>query len=665
MYAYQNNKLSIPANILYEDLELITYNTYRSWCTRGKLVRTKEGKGKGNTAWVSYYDITEQWVKNAIKAYLGDPKEVVVINLLEDYIEQDYAAGMFYAAHRKPNGLPLSAEKQREKTTNAMILNAIKTVFNNKTKVFGKQKTKIWENITDAVNDLAKQLNANNTPKYQFSLPGHSRKLKEKYEEYMAQSYGLFIHGGEGAANAKKIHATNGDFLLAQYCLPIKLSIPEVLERYDIERLKHKNWSQLTNGAVYNYLYQPEKERIWTLQRHGREVYNRKYKRTVTREKSNWFPNCYWAIDGTKLDWIHFWDDSSNKMGAKLKIDVMFDVYSEKIIGWDLSFTESHIEHFKTVKMAINESECRPYFLTYDNQGGHKMARMQDLYSSLMAVNGGHHHPNKAKEHGNPAEPIFSRLQKQVINKFWFSDGQSITVKRDDNKVNIDFIEKNKHQLKTVEQLYAAWEAAVTIWNNKQHPLFKETRNQVYAHKMPMQEPISLFDIMDKMWIDQKKKPIIYRAHGLNFRLGDKKYLFEVYDADGNIDLDFREKSIGKKFIVRYDPSFLDGYIQLCDKDEKGNIIHIANAQPKRKVQEVPVLMKPGGKEQWAKDEAIKAIERNRDELKYTNLVDRTGITIEKEMEDQELLIKFKGNLTKVQRSKVEAEESFSSSSFL
>ena len=50
MYEYHNNILSIPARLLYEDWNLMAYKTYLSLCCRKKLIRTKEGKGKGNEA---------------------------------------------------------------------------------------------------------------------------------------------------------------------------------------------------------------------------------------------------------------------------------------------------------------------------------------------------------------------------------------------------------------------------------------------------------------------------------------------------------------------------------------------------------------------------------------------------------------------------------------
>lgn len=651
MYQYHNNLLSIPARLLYEDWGLMAYKTYHTMCQRGKLIRTKEGRGAGNEAFVSFHDLPFD-IKTIAIQKLEDPKDVLVRNQLENYILPDAKAITFFATHRKPNGRPLSEDDQRERATNAMILNAIQMVFKDRgvmIKMFGKKKTLVWQNISEAVNAI-------NPNKWTHSLPGNVRSLQRKYEKYINESYKIFIHAGEGVANAQKIKGEIADFIFAQYCLPTKLSIPMVMWRYN-EVKEDKGWGDLTEQAVYNFLYEPERQRIWTLARHGKEAYDRKYKHTLTRNKSDWFPNSFWAIDGTKLDWIHFWEDSTNKMGAKLKIDVMFDVYSEKIIGWSLSFTESHTDHFKAIKMAVNESQCRPYYLTYDHQSGHQMDRMQELYNGLVAVEGGTHFANKVKSHNNPAEQLFNRLQQQVINKFWFSDGQSIKVRRNDNRMNEDFILDNKHALKTTDELYQAWETVVNLWNKAKHPKFNATRNEVYNHEMPQKEALSLFDIMDKMWVQEVKKPIQYKAHGLDMWLGDKKYQFEVLDHNGDIDLEFRRKNVGNKFIVRYDPDFLDGYIQLCQKDQNGNIVMVAQAEPKREHQNIPVLMKDGDKEQWSKDYAVRDEEFNRDFDDYQKLMQRAGITPQTEMDNQDFLIKFKGNLPKQQRSKIESEE--------
>jgi hypothetical protein len=56
------------------------------------------------------------------------------------------------------------------------------------------------------------------------------------------------------------------------------------------------------------------------------------------------------------------------------------------------------------------------------------------------------------------------------------------------------------------------------------------------------------------MFWNTASRPIAYRAEGLPMEVGKTKYLFEVYDADGQIDMKFRRQWIGEKFIVRYDP---------------------------------------------------------------------------------------------------------------
>ena len=42
-------------------------------------------------------------------------------------------------------------------------------------------------------------------------------------------------------------------------------------------------------------------------------------------------------------------------------------------------------------------------------------------------------------------------------------------------------------------------------------------------------------------------------------------YQYEVYNQDKTIDIEFRRKNVGKKFIVRYDPEHMDVYVQLYE----------------------------------------------------------------------------------------------------
>ena len=102
-YLYHNKILSIPASLIYDDWQLMRYNTYKSYCQRGKLVRSREGKGKDNEALLSYHHLPEE-IKEICKEKLGNPEDVMVINLLEPYITFDKGASDFYKNHRTPTG---------------------------------------------------------------------------------------------------------------------------------------------------------------------------------------------------------------------------------------------------------------------------------------------------------------------------------------------------------------------------------------------------------------------------------------------------------------------------------------------------------------------------------------------------------------------------------
>ncbi|BFO64088.1 hypothetical protein KCF3NO3_00710 [Chryseobacterium sp. KCF3-3] len=629
----------------------MSYDAYLKKCQRGELTRSRPGKGKGSDALLSYHDLPEHLKALCIEK-LGHYTKTVRRNDLEPYIVPDKNVIDFFARHRNPDGKTISEKKQVERATNCHILNAIKNLLKDKNYISKskKMKTQIWEEISKAVNELDEE-------KWNHSLPTSSKNLKIRFLRYEKEGCASFIHKGEGNQRTAKIKGDIADFILATYCLPVKYSIPETLAKYNAVKQENQ-WADITEGAIKNYLDKPEIKRIWTLARHGKQAYDRKFKHTTSRDKQRWFPNVYWAIDGTKLDLVYYDPESSSKMSAIERINVVFDVYSEKIIGWSLSETENHTDHFKALKMAVQSAECRPYLFTYDQQSGHKSAKMQELYSILVAKDGGTHYHHRARSHSSPAEGLFNLFQEQVITKFWNTDGQGITVKTDDAKGNPEFLMKYKDHLPTRDQALKQWETAVRTWNAGKHSLKDKARNEVYNEEMPEKETLELQEIMRYMWIEEKKKPITYRAEGISVEVAKKVYKFEVYDHEGNIDIEFRRLHVGSKFIVRYDPDQMDGFIQLLQTNQYGETYFVAYAEPKRKIETVPKLMRPGEKEQWNKDHSIRDKEYERDKKEYEALCRRTGITPEALIAQQEFEVKMQGTLNKTINIKTDKKKS-------
>lgn len=665
-YEYYNDKLGVKLCFLISDknphpesLKLMTYRSLKwrldsNTCGEQQLRKASLGVN----ALVLWDSLCQDWKAKLIKKF-GEPKKQIQKSWFEQNYILDAKAHDFYRLYGYGEGeTPLSSELIDKYTCQASVLNTVgfmikyrKSKFKamNTNTDFGKPDTDLWSN-------LLREVMALDVP-HGFAF-GSSDSFRKKYAGYVKTGYVFLISGKLNNVNRLAIKGDAAEWLLAQYCLPIKMSVPMLLAKYNLIR-KQRGWKQVKERAINVWLDTPEIKRIWVLARDGKDEYNKLYSHRLQRDRSNWFPNAYWAIDGSKLDWIHY-EDNDLGMAAKLKINPVIDVYSEKIIGWSISETENHTDHFTAIKQALNIAQTRPYLLNYDNQSGHKSARMQELYTNLVATDGGTHYPVKAYEKSNPAEQVFKRLQEQVVNQLWFSDKQSIKAKSTNSHPNMDFVKENKHRLYKKEELVKAWELCVLQWNNSFHPKFKDqTRNEVYHHPMAISEPIELLDMVNLFWVEETKGSI-YKREGISIQIGHQTHTYEVYDSTGRIDIEFRRKYVGAKFLVRYDPEQLDQYVQLIKISATGEKTHIANAQPKRAHESIPALMKDGQKAQWDEDFKVRELEYERDLAAYNALVSRTGVSRESLIEEQDLMIKMGGDLPKHLRNDVEAAISVS-----
>jgi len=651
MYEIYQNTVCVNGGLLYQDdpQPIMKMSDYRNLVNRyAKTLRTG---GNGRTALIDFNSIPDRWKKAIVKQY-GDPFQKDHTDYITSQLEPDHKASDYFAAFKLPDGRNLPESTQREYFTNAQILNLVdKLVSLQRTqqRVFGKTRlTALWQKLADAIHLL-------DTDLYPHTLPSNPRSLERKLKQYKNKGCAALVHKNFGNGHAAKIEGDVADWILATYCLPVKINIPVLHNQY-MKLHKGNQWPSLTESAIAMWLDKPEVKRVWTLARHGKDAFVNQFQHHTKRDRSRWFPNAYWAVDGTKLDWVHI-EDNNLGMAAKLKINLIIDVFSEKVLGWSYSESEDHTDHFTSLKHAFKTSSAKPYLLTYDNQSGHKSSRMQELYTKAVAKDGGTHHPHRAYAKNNPIEQVFNRLQQQCINQWWFNDGQTIKARSADNRPNMDFLMDNKAKMLTKEKLEKAWAITVDQWNNGIHPHFESlTRNDVYNQPAPMFESVSFLDMIDMFWI-ATPKPITYKRGGLLMRLANKEYEFEVYDNDGHIDSNFRSKYTGAKFTVKYDPEEMDNYIRLYITKPDGKMEYVANAQPKRAHESIPALMQPGDKAAWYDDYEVRGEELATVEKDLQALRARTGITPEKLIEDQDLLIKMGGRLPKEHRNKVEADD--------
>ena len=213
--------------------------------------------------------------------------------------------------------------------------------------------------------------------------------------------------------------------------------------------------------------------------------------------------------------------------------------------------------------MSVDEAGARPYLFTYDAQSAHKSKRMQELYSKVIAKGGQHYNHKVGRKTGAPIEQVFNRLQQQVVMKRWFSDGQSIKAKQSRSKANLEVVHQNRSALPSFEELQKHWEIMVAEWNSK--PRSKKTtktRNEFFEAKTKYTQELDTLDRVSMFWLNETK-PKKYYAHGMPLTVAGEDYLFEVYDENGNVDIDFQLKYVQQNLIVSYDPEYLDSYVSL------------------------------------------------------------------------------------------------------
>lgn len=653
MYEYYQNRLCVNQNVFLE-LNLITYNQLQHWCRkeRRKLVRLRTA-GNGRTGLIQWNSIHPNLRKKIKNAY-GDPYQRDNVKDFCARLKADDQAAIFAAK------AGIGPEGERRLYVEAQILNLYGVLLlewqDKKARNSDFSITQSKKLISKVVNELKIIKLPNGELQYPHRLPTNPRSLERRYNEYKEQGYQALIHGNEGNKHGLKIKGKIADFILATYALPNKPTVLDVWTNYEAVRQTNK-WPTLDEDTIYKWLMKPENRKKWVLGRHGPETWRNEFGHRIARDKSDWFPNCYLSIDGTKLDWIHYKKGANYNMGADLKLDAVFDVYSEKILGWYCGLDhENYTQHFSSFKMALSESLQKPALITYDNQGGHKTTEMQVLYDRLVS-NGGKHYPHRAREHGSPVEQLFGRFQQQILNKVYWSDKQAITVRREDSKPNMDFVIRHRDKLKTVEECIEALNYYIEKWNAAEHPLFPgESRNEVYNnHKAHFElDRINELDMLQLFWI-MSKKPLTYTNTGFKPSIRKVDYHFEVYDLDGNVDLDFRDKYTGCKFYYQYDPDHLEDYIRLYLALPNGDSKYIADAQPVKKVKSIAAFMDKHDENRMQKMRQVRDTELERIQEELNNLRARTNITEETLIQDQDFELKNRGRLPKEARTNAEA----------
>ncbi len=559
-YIYYEHTLSIPASLLYEDWGLMSYTNYKQKCFKKQLIRSRDGKGKGNEALLSYHDLP-QWIKNVCIERLGSPDAAEYPNELEPYIQPNAAIAEFFSKHRKPDGTGLKMAEQREKATSCFILEAITTLLDDRkvAKGRGKNMTQIWQNISDAVNAL-------NRERWQFKLPKNPRALQRRYNEYLSEGYITFIHKGEGNVNMAKVKDEKQRAFIEEMLFHSNnLNNEQVALWYNVVA-QEKGWAPISASTVRVWR---EKSDFYTLSgRKGSKAFANTRKMLVKRTAPS-RAMLYWTMDGWVAELLYR-KTEVDKRGYKNTtyhhrpvVVMVIDPSTKYIIGYAIGTAENPPLIKEALRNAFNHTRelfgerYKPHQLQTDNYG---KGCLLDIYQASTAT-------YTPAEVGNAKakviEPFFGQFNKNNFQRGLAPNWSGFGIKSS-GQPNMEWINKNKHFIPDFEG----------VCMQLIHAIERERRENREAYlnswaTLPESDrlPLSLTDYFQYFGQDTGYTNR-YCPMGITPTIGGQLMYFDSFDTE------FR-KHTQENWLVKYDPDDLSRVLVLNAKSTNGKLKEI------------------------------------------------------------------------------------------
>ena len=586
---YYNKMICVTVDELtqeYDGQRVMTASNYKQLCARKRLFIARKAGGFGVYALIMYSSLPDRF-RARFEAIHGNPEQILEQQKMEKKVLKiDKDARDFYMSHILPNGKTLVNTRVEEYTINASVLGLVLTALNErmaKVQALGGGVPKdLWHKALDLSESYRKD--------YNHTLPNTLRGFRDKMNAYKRDGYVALISGKDGNENTLKITDEAGDQIIAlkRSKVPVYTN-SQLFAKYN-EIAEDKGWKPLKSiSSLVSFLERPEVKRRWYDAVHGELAAHQKYTRKHKTALPS-FRDSLWYADGTKLNLFYKAYDEKGKLQVRTtQVYEVMDAFSEVMLGYFISDRENFNAQYNAFRMAIETAGHRPFEIVVDNQGGHKKDEAKELFTQICHV---FRFTAPYSGQSKTIESTFGRFQAQILHQDWRFTGQNITTKRETSRPNLEFIEANKENLYTLEELKAAYAKAREAWNSAKHPATGVSRFEMYQNSVnPDTTAVDQLDMIEMFWLTTQK-PATFTASGITIEVDTKKYTYEVLGTDKMPDLEFRKKHTFRQFYVMYDPLDMT-QVRLYTKETNG-MRYIATAEPYVKVHRNLQEQEPG-----------------------------------------------------------------------
>lgn len=523
---------------------LITMDNYKMLTYRNRITVVRKAGGLGCYALIDYESLPERLKIRFINKY-GDPYKVLPPEKKSCDLVMDDSARIFFSEFILSDGLHIPEEYQKEYTLNASVLNALISMMATRKgarNARGNSKISLLETVS-ATYEYMRDV-------YGHTLPQSMERLKAKIRQYKKDGYACLISGKLGNQNTLKITDEAADYMVAlkRSRTPI-YSNQMIFEQYNRIALDN-DWKPLRSvKSLTAFLNQPRIKIRWYDAVHGelasKQKFDRKHKTILPHLR-----DALWYGDGTKLNLFYQERGADGKMKVRTtSVYEVMDVATEVFVGYCIADSESYKTQAIAYRHAIEFARHKPYEIVVDNQSGMKKDEAKAFMQSICHI---FRFTAPYNPQSKSIEQVFGRFQAQILKQKWAFTGTNVTAKG--GRPNVEFVKTNESKLPTLSELKEAYACARDEWNNGLHPVTGKPRIQMYeeSHNEKTQR-ICALDLIDWFWL-QTEQPVEFTSSGITIQVNKRNYTYEVFDAQGMPDLDFRRRYTGAKFIVKYDP---------------------------------------------------------------------------------------------------------------
>ena len=336
---YINNTIAVS---ITELMQIFPKRTIHSW----ELDVVKKGGGYDNITWYDFNSLPER-KKEIVEKVLPKPVEPTKPNSYFEKVVADPKAEAYYNEYMLADGRFLPADKRREYSNNAAVLNMIKEELTGcieERAKKGKKPVKFWSGCAAHINLFRDDKEKGHT------LPENERKLQLVFEYYIGAKkksvgkednqrfvigYESLISGKWCNDNSRKVDEASDLFVLLKLIAhPNAFDNFAIATKYNTEYALPNNRETITASTVFNYRDEYAMEIEGLLK--GAKVAYGKYV-PVTRRKAPSAPLLFVGSDDVHIDWYFKMkgiDGEKANNFVRPKLIVVMDMHKRYILGY-------------------------------------------------------------------------------------------------------------------------------------------------------------------------------------------------------------------------------------------------------------------------------------------------------------------------------------------